>query len=492
MGAGINLFGDASELGGDGNGNAKVTLPLVLAEAGYNRPMSEVDAGGIAGQPTLLAGEVNEDYQVRMTGNNVLGIYQFNYAAQDTGQSTSANTTMTVAFGGQLQTNASSIVTASTGVLWQTKQYFPMFGATATYAYLKLRWSGTWAVTNTTMNCGLTLSNQTVPFAVLDGVGVRANNTGLFGYSNVNGTEQTTPTWELSFGGAAFVPTMGTAYDIIVSSSSKSVVFWIDYQLGNGFERVGKIDLSISVRRPIYAGSAPLTVSHVIGGTAASGVISMQVLEAIICNEGVSNLRSEQTTASLVTGGHQGQGGQTMGSTALYTNSLAPTAGAVMTNTTAALGSGMGGQFSALPTLAANTDGVVCSFQNPAATTAITGRQLVIAGVTIKAIVTTVLVGNATPVIYIPSLCYGHTNVSLATTESANTKAPRRIPLSGFLQFAAAAAVGSVSDTVSVKFDRPIPVYPGEFVAIAAKNIGAVTTTGVVTFVVTYDWGWIL
>lgn len=151
----------------------------------------------------------------------------------------------------------------------------------------------------------------------------------------------------------------------------------------------------------------------------------------------------------------------------------------------------MGGQFAALPTLAVNTDGIVCSYQNPLGTIAITGKQLVITGVTVKAIVTTALVGNATPVIYFLSLAYGHTSVSLATTEAVNAKAPRRIPL-GLIQFAAAAAVGAASETVQVKFDRPIPVYPGEFAAIAAKNVGVVTTTGVVTFLVTYDWGWIL
>jgi len=491
-GAGINLAGDASLLGGDTFGNAKVTLPSVLVQAGYNRPVSEVDAGLITGTPSLLAGEVNEDFQFRMSPNTILGLHQFNAAAQDTGQSTAANTTMTLGYGGQLQTNASSITTINTGVLWQSKQHYPMFGASATYVYLKIRWTGTWAVTNTTMEVALGLKNLTTPFALLDGVAVRSNNTGVFGVANVNGTEQSGTPWVLVNGGAAFVPTMGTAYDVIISSSSRSVIFWVDYQDGNSFQVANRINLSAATRRPMYGGSAPISVSHAIGGTAASGVISMNVVEAIVTNDGLTNTRSEPTSAAVLTGGQQGQSGHTMGSVSNYTNSLAPTAGAAMTNTTAALGTGMGGQFSALPTLTANTDGIVCSYQNPLGTVAITGKQLVISGVTIKAIVTTVLGGNATPVIYIPSLCYGHTNVSLATTDSANTKSPRRIPLPGFIQFAATAAVGAVSDTVQVKFDRPIPVYPGEFVAIAAKNIGVVTTSGVVTFVVAYDWGWIL
>lgn len=492
MGAGINLLGDASELGGDGFGNAKVTLPSILEHSGYNRPVSEVDVGLITGIPTLLAGEISEDFQFRMSPNSILGLFQFNMSAQDTGLSSVTSSTMTPGYSGQLQTNASSITTANSGLLWQSKQHFPVFAATETYSYLKIRWSGTWAVTNTTMEVSLGLKNTSTPFALLDGIAVRANNTGIFGVANVNGTEQTTGTWELVSGGAHFVPIMGVAYDVIISSSSRSVVFWIDYQDGNSFQIVGRINLSTSVRRPMYGGSAPLSVSHAIGGTAASGIISMQLIEAVITNDGLNNTRSEPTTAALLTGGQQGQSGHTMGSVSNYTNSLAPTAGAAMSNTTAALGTGMGGQFSALPTLATNTDGIVCSYQNPVPTVAITGKQLVVLGVTIKAIVTTVLVGNATPVIYIPSLCYGHTNVSLATTEAAGAKAPRRIPIPGFLQFAAAAPVGSISDTVQIKFDRPLPVFPGEHVAIAAKNIGVVTTTGVVTFLVAYDWGWVL
>jgi hypothetical protein len=439
----------------------------------------------------LLSPETSEDYQLRISPNSILGQFQFNAAAQDTGLSTAVATTMTLGYGGQLATNASGITTLNTGVLWQSKQHFPIFAASETYAYLKLRWTGTWAVTNTTMEVAIGLKTLTTPFALLDGVSVRSNNTGVFGVSNVNGTEQTTSPWVLSFGGGAFVPTMGTAYDVIISASSRAVVFWIDYQDGMGFQVAGRITLSASVRRPLYSGSAPLSVSHAIGGTAASGVIGMQVVEVVVTNDGLANTRSEPMTAALLTGGHQGQAGQTMGSTALYTNNLAAGAGAAMTNTTAALGTGMGGQFSALPTLAAGTDGIVCSYQNPLGTVAITGKQLAITGYSVKAVVTTVLVGNATPVIYAMSLCYGHTAVSLATAEAANAKAPRRVPL-GVLTFAAAAAVGSVSETINIVFDRPIPVFPGEFVALAAKNLGAVTTTGVVTFFVTPNWGWVL
>jgi len=291
--------------------------------------------------------------------------------------------------------------------------------------------------------------------------------------------------------GADFVPTIGVAYDVIITSSSRVAVFWMDIQDGNGFQMFGKIDLSASTRRPIYGGSTPFGVRHAIGATAASGTINLNVIEYMVSNGGFTNMRSEQSTAAILTGGQQGQQGHAQGSTALFTNSLAAGAGAAMTNTTAALGVGLGGQFSALPTLAVPTTGIVCSYQNPAPSTVITGKQLVITGVKIESVVTTVLAGNATPIIYALGLAYGHTSVSLATGEAASTKAPRTIPL-GIQTFAAAAAVGTVGQVVNVKFDRAIPVYPSEFVAITAKNMGAVTTSGVITFLVTFDYGWVL
>jgi hypothetical protein len=175
-----------------------------------------------------------------------------------------------------------------------------------------------------------------------------------------------------------------------------------------------------------------------------------------------------------------------MGSTALYSNSLAPTAGAVMTNTTAALGSGLGGQFSALPTLAVNTDGIISSYQVPIGTSVLPGKTLYVNGVTINSVVTTVLVGNATSTTYIYSIAFGHNAVSLATTETTTSKAPRRKAI-GIQTFAPAAAVGTLATPIYYEFVNPVVVQPGEFIQIVGKNIGAVTTTGVITFIIDID-----
>lgn len=476
----------------DVSGNVKVTLPQDATKSGYDRPMSEIDAGLVTGVATLKAAEVSEDFRLRVELDSILDSHTFNETAQATGKHNYYNATMTNTWSGNaMNTNGSGITTINTGTRLQTYQYFPIFGAAETYAYFNVAFTGTWAVTNTSVDIGLFTAAITIPYAPTDGVYIRANNTGLFGVANFNGTEQTTSVFKVSSTGANWVPTMGTFYDVIVTIGQNIAVFWMDLRDGNGYTRMASIVDSAGGGLPSSVANVPFTVRHAIGGTAASSVMSAKVGTYTISQGGFQNTRSELITAAMMTGGQQGQPGHTQGSTALYSNSLAPTAGTAMTNTTAALGVGLGGQFSALPTLAANTDGIVCSYLNPIPTAAIAGKQLVIKGIRIEAVVTTALVGNATPVIYFYSLAYGHTALSLATGEAATTKAPRRVPC-GAQVLPAAAALGTVATPVYLALDRPIPVNPGEYVALAAKNVGAVTTTGVITFLVTFDYGWIL
>ena len=83
------------------------------------------------------------------------------------------------------------------------------------------------------------------------------------------------------------------------------------------------------------------------------------------------------------------------------------------------------------------------------------------------------------------SLAYGHTAVSLATTETATTKAPTRISLGQQMIAANQAAFTELKD-IDVKFS-PICVYPGEFIAIAAKKIGTVFSSGVIAYTITFS-----
>jgi hypothetical protein len=180
-------------------------------------------------------------------------------------------------------------------------------------------------------------------------------------------------------------------------------------------------------------------------------------------------------------------------STALMTTSLSPTVAAIANATAAAGNLGLGGQFAVNPTLTAGTDGILCSFANPAGGVNQTPRTLYITGVSIQSIVSVVIAGG--PIIYAHALCYGGSNVSLATTETttfatATAKAYRRIPL-GFESFAATAPVGAVSGQgVRVRFQTPIVVNPLEFVAISTKNLGIVSSSGVITSMVSFNGYW--
>ena len=474
----------------DAGYNLNVTLPSDTNYSGYARPLGEVDAGRVAGSPYLLAPEVSEDFRTRVELDTIFDSHTFQETAQYTGKHIYRNATMTNTWSANaLNTNGSNITTLSSGTLLQTYQHFPIVSGAQTYAYFNFAVSGTNFVTNTTVDIGLFTANTAHPFAPTDGAYLRINNTGVFGVSNFNGIEQTTAPFVAVSGGSLWTPTIGTFYDVIVTIGAGVAVFWIDLRDGKGFTRMGSLVDAAGAGLPCSATRVPFGIRHAIGGTAASAVMGIKLGTYAVTQGGFQNTRSEQLTAALLTGGQQGQQGHTQGSLSNYTNSLAPTAGAVLTNTTAAAGTGLGGQFSVLPTLAANTDGILDSYLNPVPTAAIPAQTLAIRGVWIDSIVTTVLAGNASPVVYVLSLCYGHNNISLATTEGATAKAPRRIPL-GICQFAAAAPLYTQGSRIYVTFDRPLVVNAGEYVAIAAKNIGAVTTTGVITFTVGFDAGW--
>lgn len=176
-----------------------------------------------------------------------------------------------------------------------------------------------------------------------------------------------------------------------------------------------------------------------------------------------------------------------MGSLANYANNTNPTA-AVPTNTTAALGSGLGGQFWETDTLALTTDGIIQSYQVPLGTASVPGKRLRILSLVINSYVQTALTGGGYIAQY--SLCFGHTAVSLATAEAATTKAPRRIPL-GIQSVSSGAAALTTLNSIEINFnDAPVYVNPGEFIAIAKKKVGTAPTAGVIAHMITYTYAW--
>lgn len=467
--------------GTDAVARLEVALAASQVNAGYAVKLLEQDPGTSPGVLTRVAPIASPDRRQSMGLDTILFDYTFNATTHNTSIWSYTFTTMTMTqAGGALLCNTSLTATATTGSILRTFRTFTLRGAAALRVDM-IALITTTPLANQVFEAGIATGTATA--APTDGVYWRLTDAGLIGVINYNNVE--TPTGVLIAAGSAAL----TKYAVYrINITERSVEFW----------RAGFLLATLAVPNgngsPFITDSLPAVIVQRNAGT-VSGSPQMQVKVATLTISAL-DLQTGRPNAEICDGmglmGYQGQDGGTMGSTALLTNSLAPGAGAAMTNTTAALGVGLGGQFTATPTLAANTDGIVCSYANPAGGVAQTPRVLRIKGVKIQGVVSAALTGG--PVVYEYTLAYGHTAVSLATAETgsfvtATAKAPRRIFL-GWEVFAATAAVGVLGSAgVYMAFNEPVYVNPGEFVAVTAKNIGTVTSAGTITFGVVFDVG---
>lgn len=472
----INIAGSSTGNGMevDTNNNAKVNTPRTQSQAGFVTIQMENDPGTYTGTRDLKSPRVSQSYKQRVGVDTPIFNEMFQGASLNSAQWNSTVTTMTTATsGGFLILNSGNSVASAAVARVQSYRHLQYNGASSLELEFILLFGFVPQANNI---CEWGIGFATTTTAPTDGIFFRLDAAGAFtGVSNFNGSETSVT---LSFSIAA-----SASYNFKIFIHEDVVSFIIDDVV------IGNIVLPVAGAAPSSANSLPILLRTYNTGTTASA----QQMKVSLIAASHMDANSGKPWPHVKCGegfmGYQGQTGGTMGTTALYTNSLAPGAGAVMTNTTAALGSGLGGQFACLPTLAANTDGILSSYQNPVGTAALPAKTLYITGIRIQGAVTTVLVGNATPTFYAYSLAFGHTAVSLATAEAATTKAPRRIAL-GYETYAAAAALGTVGAGVSMSFLSPVVVNPGEFVQVVAKNVGVVTTTGVITFLVTFDCYW--
>jgi hypothetical protein len=489
-----NVLNTGSSASGKANVDTGFNLNVTLPRLTTTDTTSGVGFAAMAGKnddgTVVAGGRVNRVYVAegnRMSVANPVLYWDdtFNATSQNTAKYFFASTTQTgTQAAGTLNLNASALTTINTNCGLKTWKSFPLFGKSE----LRCNTSG-YLTTVPQANCLIEfgLFTATIPGAAAptDGVFFRYNASAeLRGVISYNGTETQTA--------AITAPSANVNHDFVIVTQTNTVLFYIDDIL------VGKLTLltdAVTQGQPFMMATQPWCARVVIAGSAPASGTTLKISDVFVAQLGSDPAKNWDTQKSGF--GHmlsQGQNGGTMGTTALYSNSLAPGAGAAMTNTTAALTAGLGGQFAALPTLASSTDGIMQSYQNPVGGVNQTPRNLVIKGVRIQSVVTTTLV-NAGPIIYFYSLAYGHTAVSMATVEAASfltggtTKAPRRIAI-GCESYPVNATIGTIATAqggVWIKFDSPIIVAPGEFIAICAKNVGTVSSAGVITFLVTYD-----
>lgn len=441
------------------NNEMKTALTLVEENAGYVSMLAESDAGTVTGTRLMRSPEVSQDFKMR-TGLDTLVFNEiFPGTILNSNVWTAPVTTMTAVVAGNFQTLNAGLSVASAAVArLQSYRYFPIFGPQATYVELGLQFSQL-PVTGNVCEWGLGLATTTT--APTDGIFFRINASGEFRcVINYNGTE-------VQSGTLNFTTLVGvnTNHVFLIYAGNKSVDFWIDDILvtsinasNAGFGTTASMNLPVFIRT--YNSSATPAAQ-----TMKVGYASVQLSDGNYSKPYMHTAAGAGWHSSLTQ-----TGATTIGQTAVWTNSANPTA-ATPTNTTAALGSGLGGIFIAnINGLAVTTDFIISSFQVPLGTAALPGKSLYITGVRVSA-VNTVVANGAGPTTWALALAYGHTAVSLATTETSTTKAPRRFPL-GIQTLAAVAAVGqpATNDTVTT-LSTPIFVQPGEFVQVIMRFI---------------------
>jgi hypothetical protein len=483
--SGIRQVGRTGEIA-DVNtaGEQLVVLPNVHERVGSIRSHSENDSGELTGDPYLKSAETSRDYRLRVGIDTMLHYDEFNATSHNTTNNRHVFVGMTATqAGGAMLLNANSNLTAANGVQHTTWRQFPIIDTAPLY-------------TNDTLSfTAAPLANQVVEFGLFphgtgiaaptDGVYFRYTSAGLFGVLNYNGVETSSAAFPIPGG---TIPANDTRKYTIVPGE-KAVEFWMDDKL------LGEVVVPAANGKFCLSGALPKSIQFRNTGT----VTGAPVMQAKLNDWSVSlaDIATNKTwagqMASMGLSAYQGQNGGTIGQTAQWANTALPTA-AAGTNTTAALGTGLGGIFQLNAPATSATDVIISSFANPVGGVNQTPRTLILRGVWIHAANAGAAVAT-TPTTYALACAFGHTALTLATTETASfatatAKAPRRMPL-GIMSFPVGAPIGAIANAVQVDFEAPVVVNPGEFVAIVAKILtGTATASQVTQFVIGFNGYW--
>jgi hypothetical protein len=463
----------------DSNYNLQVRNPVVPEQAGLVGIEALMDNGAnrVDSANTPYARRLLATPEGRQLVGGDIPLWQdtFNYTVANSNSYSAPATTQTVTWNATgLFLNGSAITTVNTNSALQSKRQFQLSGIGA----LKIETNILIPVnqTNQVIEWGCMYATLPGAAAPTDGIFFRVNASNeLRGVVNFNGTETQT--------GTITMPTQAEYHNYKIVASEREIAFWVD----DTVRAVILLQPTIPGQpQPFMANGAPFMFRYIIGGVATSLACTPRLFDVNIAHIGQTQSRDYGAyLSSQGLMGYQAPPGTTVASTANYANSANPTA-AVPTNTTAALGVGLGGQFWETDTLAVTTDGVICSYQNPAGTINVPGRMLYIYGVKIDTFVQTALTGGGYNESW--SLAFGHTAVSLATAEAVGTgvKAPRRVAI-GARTVASGAVALTQLPTITLSLSQPVAVNPGEFVALAKKKIGTAPSAGVMAHVITFD-----
>jgi hypothetical protein len=242
----------------------------------------------------------------------------------------------------------------------------------------------------------------------------------------------------------------------------------------------------------------------IVGGAAGTTTFQPKCYGYAVAIRGALVADNLGTVGNRVFGSYQGTSGvigQLVAGTVTTGTLVKPTAAVPLNASLAAnLPNSLGGRiYEALTAgLAVNVDGIFASYQVPASSITVTGRRLTITGIYLSGFVSTVVAGGSA-VQTEWYIAFGHTAASLATAETASmatatTKAPRRFLLPSLTQtmsLTQAAGTMLAQPSTFVDFSNsPIYVNAGEFVALVGNKTGTVATSGVLSHLYQFVYGW--
>lgn len=458
----------------DSNNNLKVNLPMVLSGAGYVLTAGEIDDGTYTGTKLIRQMDVSQDYRLRTGVDKILWQDTFNHTVLNTSKYIGVTSVSTVTLAnGFLNLNAGSAVAATNVARIQTFKTFSIFNTYPLYVDFKAKFSANLQANNV-IEFGLGYATGTA--TPTDGVFFRAINGVLNAVINNNSSETSVTT--------TFAPSANVVYHFAITIGQDKCTFWVNDSI------IATVNTPTGLGAPCQSNALPLLLRNYNSGIVTTA-IQLNVAQLGITLGDMDSGKDWGT--SMVTNGQSSisaPDGQTAAYTANFVNITAPVA-ATLSNTTAGYAT-LGGQFSWAAIAGSEVDNALFAYLNPAGTSAIPGKTLVITGVKIDTFVTVAAIATTATLLQW-TIGVGGTAVSLLTADSATagTRAARRLGL-GVQSMAIGTAAGNVATpNIDTKFASPLIVEPGTYCHIIVKlPVSTATATQVIRGMVSINGYW--
>jgi hypothetical protein len=291
----------------------------------------------------------------------------------------------------------------------------------------------------------------------------------LEGAVNINGSETSTPLISAPLTPYVLTPTQN--YHFLIAIHNDRTDFWIDDVL------VGKIVTPNLFGAPFLSMQAPLTM-RIYNSNTTSLAQQLQVANISVTQGDVNSNRLWPTAQSAMGNSCLNvPDGTAAGQTANYANSAAPALIAIVAQTNlVACYATLGGQFNIVAMAAAETDLMMFAYLNPAMSSTVPGKNLVVHSITIDSINLGAAVATTASIIQW-GVGVGQTAVTNATVDSATagTRASRRATL-GIQSWPIAAAIGAQAAKIDINLDAPIVCEPGCYFIVYYKFISGTAT----------------